>query len=427
MTGQGGNPAKAGMPPGPPKDWRKRRTSNSVPSRESRSRFRWYLGRGSEHLHSVSDGNGMPPENSGLRTRRLAKVAAGIPFVLSFVLLAGLAGCVSPVEPVLGSAQGFAPSTQQASDIPLSVADDAAIPGTDAVPAAQEAAGAAMDQPAAAAVAAIGSVAVPAPAPRDASTLTAEGTALAFVNEPAQGSVGVDAALAAGSNVTGSVAATGTGRATAKPQSLYAMLKQRQAERDAAFARNVTSGTSKPQQAPLQQAAVALPGVNPNAATPFELLPGRGRADQFPGHEDAEDEDGFEPYEVASAGSLARLSPNGILRQSEKVEVGCFDPALTSLLKAVEAHYGRPVLVTSGYRDPRSNRRAGGASHSMHIQCKAADIQVAGVSKWDLAKYLRTIQGRGGVGTYCRTNSVHIDVGPEREWHHPCRRAKKRA
>jgi uncharacterized protein YcbK (DUF882 family) len=42
-------------------------------------------------------------------------------------------------------------------------------------------------------------------------------------------------------------------------------------------------------------------------------------------------------------------------------------------------------------------------------------------------KALRTVEGRGGVGTYCRTNSVHIDVGPEREWHHPCRRAKKRA
>jgi uncharacterized protein YcbK (DUF882 family) len=346
---------------------------------------------------------------------------------MPLILIAALAGCVSPVEPVLGSAQGFAPTTQQTSDVPLSVADDAAIPSTDAVSAAQESAGAAMDQPAAAAVAAIGSVAVPAPAPRDASTLTAEGTALAFVNEPAQGPRGVDGALAASGEATGSVAATGTGGAAAKPQTLYALLKQRKAERDAAFLVGGSSGPAKPRQAPLQGGASALPGVDPNAATPFELLPGSRRPDQFPGHEDAEDEDGFEPFEVASAGSLARLSPNGILVQSEKVEVGCFDPALKRLLNTVEAHFERPVLVTSGYRDPRANRRAGGASHSMHIQCKAADIQVAGVTKWDLAKYLRTIEGRGGVGTYCRTNSVHIDVGPEREWHHPCRRAKKRA
>jgi uncharacterized protein YcbK (DUF882 family) len=30
--------------------------------------------------------------------------------------------------------------------------------------------------------------------------------------------------------------------------------------------------------------------------------------------------------------------------------------------------------------------------------------------------------GRGGVGTYCHTNSVHVDVGPERDWNWRCRR-----
>ena len=97
-----------------------------------------------------------------------------------------------------------------------------------------------------------------------------------------------------------------------------------------------------------------------------------------------------------------------------------------SVIKRIEAHYRKPVVVTSGYRNPGANRRAGGARHSMHMQCKAADIQIEGVSKWDLAKYLRSVQGRGGVGTYCRTKSVHIDTGPERDWHYPCRRAKKK-
>ena len=96
------------------------------------------------------------------------------------------------------------------------------------------------------------------------------------------------------------------------------------------------------------------------------------------------------------------------------------------VLKTVERHYGKKVMVTSGYRSPTRNRRAGGVRNSAHVYCKAADIQIQGVNKWDLAKYLRTINGRGGVGTYCRTNSVHIDIGTQRDWHHPCKRRKSR-
>jgi uncharacterized protein YcbK (DUF882 family) len=66
----------------------------------------------------------------------------------------------------------------------------------------------------------------------------------------------------------------------------------------------------------------------------------------------------------------------------------------------------------------------GGARHSLHTLCAAADIQVDGVSKWELADYLRSIPGRGGVGTYCHTESVHIDIGDERDWNWRCRRRR---
>lgn len=158
-------------------------------------------------------------------------------------------------------------------------------------------------------------------------------------------------------------------------------------------------------------ASAALPGVKSNA----ELF----------GINDAEsDDDTAEVTQVAAVGSLGRLSPNGIRVQHAKVQVACLKPGVVRLLKMVERRYGRKPIVTSGYRSPKRNRRAGGARNSQHIFCKAADIQVEGVSKWQLAKYLRTIPGRGGVGTYCRTKSVHIDIGSKRDWHHPCRRSK---
>jgi uncharacterized protein YcbK (DUF882 family) len=131
------------------------------------------------------------------------------------------------------------------------------------------------------------------------------------------------------------------------------------------------------------------------------------------------------PILVASAAGLARLAPNGLLKQTDGVDVGCLKPSLVRVLKTVEQYYGKKMIVTSGYRSPERNRRARGARNSLHMYCAAADVQVPGVSKWELAKFVRSMSGRGGVGTYCHTNSVHIDVGPERDWNWRCRSRKR--
>lgn len=135
------------------------------------------------------------------------------------------------------------------------------------------------------------------------------------------------------------------------------------------------------------------------------------------------DEDDFSaPVTLASAGGMARLAPNGLRTQHDKVQVSCLKPQLVSLIKRLEGHYRKPVVITSGYRSPAHNRSVSGAKRSLHMSCSAADLQIPGVSKWEIARQVRTWPGRGGVGTYCHTESVHIDVGPERDWNWRCRR-----
>jgi len=160
------------------------------------------------------------------------------------------------------------------------------------------------------------------------------------------------------------------------------------------------------------------------ASTGSSALPGVKLASMF--GNDATSSGGADSGQIqlASAAGLARLAPNGLHLQTDKVQVDCFKPRLVRTLKAIERHYGRPVVVTSGYRSPKRNRRVGGASGSRHTTCEAADVQVEGVSKWQLAKYLRSMPGRGGVGTYCHTESVHIDIGNTRDWNWRCRRRK---
>ena len=163
-----------------------------------------------------------------------------------------------------------------------------------------------------------------------------------------------------------------------------------------------------------------LPGVRQTALFEIKRKSGIDDDSDVDLHEDEEPS----PIRIASAAGLARLAPNGLLTQTDRVDVACLKPSLVRVLKTVEQHYGRKIVVTSGYRSPSHNRRARGAKNSLHMYCAAADIQVPGVGKWELASYFRTMPGRGGVGTYCHTESVHVDVGPERDWNWRCRRRK---
>ncbi|WP_343314605.1 D-Ala-D-Ala carboxypeptidase family metallohydrolase [Brucella sp. BE17] len=162
----------------------------------------------------------------------------------------------------------------------------------------------------------------------------------------------------------------------------------------------------------------ALPGVRANAG--FEIKHRNSLADDS--DVDANEYDEFPGVTLASAPGLARLAPNGLKVQRETVDVACLKPQLVTMLRTIERHFRRPVVVTSGYRSPNYNRKVNGARKSLHMICAAADIQVEGVSKWELARYARSMRGRGGVGTYCHTKSVHVDVGPDRDWNWRCKR-----
>lgn len=124
---------------------------------------------------------------------------------------------------------------------------------------------------------------------------------------------------------------------------------------------------------------------------------------------------------LASLPSMTRQSATGLIVQSPRVQTSCFKPKLVSMLHEAETHFGKKIVVTSGFRDPEHNLAVGGAKHSMHLSCDAADIQMVGVSKWDLARYFRSRAGIGGVGTYCSTNSIHVDIGNRRDWNWKCR------
>lgn len=58
------------------------------------------------------------------------------------------------------------------------------------------------------------------------------------------------------------------------------------------------------------------------------------------------------------------------------------------VLEPVRTHFGRPVIVTSGYRSPRLNVAIGGSASSQHCTGEAADFTVPGVSNIALCRWI---------------------------------------
>ncbi|WP_407948098.1 DUF882 domain-containing protein [Parvibaculum sp.] len=122
-------------------------------------------------------------------------------------------------------------------------------------------------------------------------------------------------------------------------------------------------------------------------------------------------------YEPEALAGIDRL-----LRDHRSGDVHAIDPALLDTLHALKRKLGtnEAFHIISGYRSPATNSQmresnAGVAKKSYHMRGMAVDIRVPGRE----LSYLRTAAldiGTGGVGYYPRSDFIHVDVGPVRQW-----------
>lgn len=95
---------------------------------------------------------------------------------------------------------------------------------------------------------------------------------------------------------------------------------------------------------------------------------------------------------------------------SNKVNTICLVPALRLAIMDIEGHFGKKVVMNSGYRTPPHNDEVGGAENSYHKKCMAADIFIPGVPKSELIAFARQEPLVGGLGCYPGRDFIHIDV-----------------
>lgn len=103
--------------------------------------------------------------------------------------------------------------------------------------------------------------------------------------------------------------------------------------------------------------------------------------------------------------------------QKRRIDPGLLDIAAAThkLLNTPE-----PFTLFSGYRSPRTNqmlrsRSRSVASNSYHTKGMAADLHLKTRSVRQIASAAARLQA-GGIGKYSRSNFVHLDCGPVRDW-----------
>ena len=119
-------------------------------------------------------------------------------------------------------------------------------------------------------------------------------------------------------------------------------------------------------------------------------------------------------------GALAAI--DHVLRDHRTGLVKTIDRRLLDVLHGLRADLGTraPFQVISCYRSPATNAglRARGravAEKSLHMEGKAADVRLPGVSIDDLHR-AAVARKAGGVGYYSGPKFVHVDVGRIRYW-----------
>lgn len=93
---------------------------------------------------------------------------------------------------------------------------------------------------------------------------------------------------------------------------------------------------------------------------------------------------------------------------------------LAKNLQVLRDIVGKPIKINSGYRSPEHNKSVGGVKNSMHVQGKAADIVIEGLTPSQVAEQLEILIGskrikQGGLGIY--PTFVHYDIrGKKARW-----------
>lgn len=94
----------------------------------------------------------------------------------------------------------------------------------------------------------------------------------------------------------------------------------------------------------------------------------------------------FTLAELTKSSTAARYGINNV--PTDPTVLKNLENVAKYILQPVRDHFGRPVIVSSGYRSPILNRKINGSSTSEHMSGKAADFEIYGISNKKVATWI---------------------------------------
>lgn len=173
----------------------------------------------------------------------------------------------------------------------------------------------------------------------------------------------------------------------------------------------------------LGAAAIGLASSLPSGVHAFGVLRGQGnyrRVRMYSGRSGESVDTVYWIDGVYIPEALQEISR--FMRDLRTGSVKPIDPSVVDIMAAAHRmmDVSEPYTLLSGYRTPRTNaairaRGGGAAQNSLHMKGQAADLRLRSRSVSQMAKAAKSCNS-GGVGTYARSNFVHMDCGPIRTW-----------
>lgn len=94
----------------------------------------------------------------------------------------------------------------------------------------------------------------------------------------------------------------------------------------------------------------------------------------------------FTLFELTYSDTASKLGFKNLPTQEEIRNLGTL---AQNVLQPLRDMLGKPITITSGFRNKLLNQKVGGASNSQHLYGQAADIIVFGMEVEDLYNYIK--------------------------------------
>ena len=78
----------------------------------------------------------------------------------------------------------------------------------------------------------------------------------------------------------------------------------------------------------------------------------------------------------------------GISNEPTKEALSNLQKLATHILQPVRDHFGKPLIITSGYRSPELCLKIGSTTTSQHTKGQAADFEIGGIANKDLSDWI---------------------------------------